>query len=104
MSKQKYAELPWSIEETIENLKELKLAVQTRVLVTNLDGMGKTDVEEVAFDFGRATTALEKQIPYKPEPCHPYEGKCKCGAMFLDRTTGYCGNCGQKLDWEDKHE
>lgn len=56
--------------------------------------------EEIAV-YDMAITALEKQIPYKLEPCHPYEGKCKCGAMFLDRHTDYCGNCGQKLDWEE---
>lgn len=43
--------------------------------------------------------ALEKQIPYKPKPYHCFEGECKCGAVFLDRDTKYCGNCGQRLDW-----
>ena len=51
-----------------------------------------------------AITALEKQIPYKPQKYQQYDGKCKCGAIFLDKSTNYCGHCGQKLDWEDKHE
>lgn len=45
---------------------------------------------------------LERELPYKPQPSDGYEGKCKCGAMFLDRLTNYCGNCGQRLDWSEK--
>ncbi len=46
--------------------------------------------------------AMEKQIPYKPSRKKLVWGigKCKCGVEFLDRKTGFCGNCGQKLDWE----
>ena len=46
--------------------------------------------------------AMEKQIPYKPSRKKLVwgVGKCKCGVEFLDRQTGFCGNCGQKLDWE----
>lgn len=46
--------------------------------------------------------AVEKQIPVKPLPKERYYGigRCpRCNAVFLDRTTGYCGNCGQALDW-----
>lgn len=52
-----------------------------------------------------AISALGKQTPYTPKE---YKGTvcdgvgvCKCGAVFLDRTTNYCGNCGQRLDWGD---
>lgn len=45
-----------------------------------------------------AIKALEKQIPYKPAPYQQYCGKCRCGAVFLDKHTKYCGNCGQALD------
>lgn len=48
--------------------------------------------------------AKEKQEPYKPAPYQQHCGKCKCGAVFLDKKTNYCGNCGQKLDWSDKDE
>lgn len=46
--------------------------------------------------------AMEKQIPYKLSRKKLVwgVGKCKCGVEFLDRQTGFCGNCGQKLDWE----
>lgn len=46
--------------------------------------------------------ALEKQMAKKPLPHKGWEGKCPtCGVIFLDRTTNYCGNCGQALDWSD---
>lgn len=45
---------------------------------------------------------LERETPYKPKPVNGYEGLCKCGAVFLDRLTNYCGNCGQRLDWGDE--
>ena len=45
--------------------------------------------------------AIKKQIPYKPTRYKYYVGQCKCGAVFLDKSTNYCGNCGQKLTWED---
>ncbi len=44
--------------------------------------------------------ALEKRIPFKPHRFMYYEGQCKCGAVFMDRTHKYCTNCGQKLDWD----
>ena len=55
---------------------------------------------ETQADIARLSiSALEKQIPMKPSAYEGYEGKCKCGAVFLDRSTKYCGNCGQALDW-----
>ena len=43
--------------------------------------------------------AIEKQTLYKPKRYTGYPGQCKCGAVFLDKSSKYCGNCGQKLDW-----
>lgn len=48
-----------------------------------------------------AISALGKQTPYIPKPYKQYAGTCKCGVIFMDRTTNYCGNCGQRLDWGD---
>ena len=47
--------------------------------------------------------ALEKAIPKEVLPDNEYyEGICpNCGVHFLDRTTNYCGNCGQAIDWGD---
>jgi hypothetical protein len=45
--------------------------------------------------------ALEKQMLYKPKWYKTYLRQCKCGAVLLNRSTKYCGNCGQRLDWRD---
>lgn len=61
----KYAELPWSLEDTIENLKSVKNSMKERVILLNLHGRGEKDAEEVEFDFGRAIDALERQEKYR---------------------------------------
>jgi hypothetical protein len=43
-------------------------------------------------------------IPKKPLPENKYYGNgiCPhCGVYFLDKSTKYCGNCGQALDWSE---
>lgn len=60
-----YAELPWSVEDTIENLKSVKDSMKERVILLNLHGRGEKDAEEVEFDFGRAIDALERQEKYR---------------------------------------
>ena len=60
-----YAELPWSVEDTIENLKELKEGLQERCIIQNLHGRGEKDAYEVAFDFDRAIKALEEVQKYR---------------------------------------
>lgn len=60
-----YAELPWSVEDTIENLKSVKNSMKERVVLLNLHGRGEKDAEEVEFDFGRAIDALERQEKYR---------------------------------------
>lgn len=47
----------------------------------------------------------EKEIAKKLLPDNRYYGigMCPtCGVVFTSRTTHYCGNCGQKLDWSDE--
>lgn len=55
-----YKKLPWSFEESIENMKAVKEMIIERVKLVNLDGKWKEDVEEVEFDFNRAIEAMEK--------------------------------------------
>ena len=57
-------------------------------------GQDKVDLYLAIID------ALSKQLPYKPKPYRNFAGMCRCGVIFLDKTTRYCGNCGQKLNWE----
>lgn len=46
--------------------------------------------------------AVAKQKLFTPETTKLTVGigRCKCGAEFLDSTTNFCGNCGQKLNWD----
>lgn len=46
---------------------------------------------------------VKRDMPYVPKPDHKYFGKgvCKCGAVFMDKATKFCGNCGQRLDWKE---
>lgn len=115
-----YLELPWSVEDTIENMKKLKEVLQKMCITDNLDGHGEKDAEEVAFDFNRAIKALEEIQRYHaigtPEECRAAVEKqmrikvgrwkdgyaccpmCRRGVVKEDR---YCCYCGQKLDWGD---
>jgi hypothetical protein len=50
-----------------------------------------------------AVDALEKQVAKKPNPDTKFYGFgfCPtCNACFMDKSTNYCGNCGQKLGWK----
>ena len=120
----KYAELPWSMEDTIENLKNLKDYMK----------MSKY-AEEVEFDFGRAIKALEEIQQYRAigtaEVCRAAveKQKAKKASIFGDGYADgelvfdtyecpdcgkkyeifyeeyeYCPNCGQhmKLDWSEE--
>ncbi|MCD8011620.1 MAG: hypothetical protein LUG99_00310 [Lachnospiraceae bacterium] len=60
MNSQETIKMPWSVQQTIEDLKLIKAHYQEVVRAANRDGKGEQDVEEVAFDFDRAIAALEK--------------------------------------------
>lgn len=64
----------------------------------------KEKYENMVNAINIAISALEKQIPFKPEHYKGFYGQCKCRAIFLDKLTEYCGNCGQKLDWSEVKE
>ena len=102
--KNQYIERPWSLEQTVENLKDLKQILQNKVVAKNLDGLGKEDAEEVAIDFDRAIEAVEKQIPKKPDKSQrdihgsPIE---RCPSCYSFGVLKYCAHCGQKIDWSE---
>lgn len=61
--------------------------------------------EESVEALRMALMAVERQIERRPlpEPKVYGNGICAgCGAYFLDKSTNYCGNCGQALNWHDE--
>ena len=58
--KEEYLKWPWGINDTIENLKEMKKNLQIIALNVNADGMGQQDSQEIGYDFDRAIKALEE--------------------------------------------
>lgn len=102
----KYAELPWSVEDTIENLKEIKDFTKERVILLNLHGRGEKDAEEAEFDFGRAIDALERNQPKQVTDIQGDKlrfGTCPCCGRRISDVEGgnYCQNCGQRLEWRE---
>lgn len=65
MNEQGYLEMPWSMEDTIENLKQIKEIMIAKVRSVHLDGKAESDEKEVAFDFDRAIKALEEIQQYR---------------------------------------
>lgn len=122
-----YLKMPWSIEDTIENLEELKEMMQQKLIMTNYHGRGEKDAEEIAFDFNRAIQALKENREYKQlgtleEVREAMErqqekqiiniskgdklrfGTCPICNRRISTVEGgnYCQNCGQRLNWSDK--
>lgn len=117
----KYLKMPWSIEDTIKNLEELKEIMKQKLIMENYHGRGEKDSVEIAFDFDRAIQALkenqeykhlgtleevreavERQHAKKPSPMFGIYGRvyeCKECGNELEMYSKYCPFCGQKQDW-----
>lgn len=93
-------------EECKKSVSVCRAMIERNITPENMEEYMKFEDECVkcGFTFKSLLEAREKQIPYKPSRKKLVWGigKCKCGVEFLDRQTGFCGNCGQKLDWEDE--
>lgn len=117
-----YLKMPWSVEDTIENLEELKEMMQQKVIMTNYHGRGERDAEEIAFDFDRAIQALKENQEYKQlgtleevqelvelrKEKRPQkvlrafgvtEYECQNCGNTIPYLEAYCEWCGQKQDW-----
>lgn len=99
--------MPWSMEDTVMNMGEIRDRLIEQVRQINLDGKGEEDVREINFDFDRVKNALNKQIPSKVREELPDEKAFQCPGcgktiLYLDDKTRhrYCLHCGQALDWE----
>lgn len=117
-----YLKMPWSVEDTIENLEELKEIMQQKLIMTNHHGRGEKDAEEIAFDFDRAIQALkenqeykkigtleevreavEKQKKKKPRASNRCYVCPRCGLVTsLKIKHNYCDACGQHIDWREE--
>ena len=53
-----------------------------------------------AVAFETTFSALEKQIPKKPNIYDKFEHHCECGAI-VKTYQNYCYDCGQALDLSD---
>ena len=93
-------------EECQKSVAVCKAMIARKITPENMEEYMKFEDECVkcGFTLKSLLEAREKQIPYKLSRKKLVwgVGKCKCGVEFLDRQTGFCGNCGQKLDWEDE--
>lgn len=69
---------------------------------------GKNSVPIVSTESIKTVLkAAIKGIAKYPLPDHRYygNGKCPvCRAVFMDKSTNFCGNCGQALDWSGDGE
>ena len=83
-TKEKYGKLD---KEKLENIINLKLA--------------RWDIIEQAIKRNEPM-----KVDLKTKYVLPYSGtyyECpKCGKTVIGRYYNYCGNCGQRLDWEEK--
>jgi len=63
----------------------------------------RTDKGERPPEIDMAIKAINRQfVKRKPKPETRYygNGRCpNCDAVFMDKSTRFCGNCGQALDW-----
>lgn len=87
---QQYRKHGITVESALDNMCDLAAAEN---LIEEYRAIGTPE---------ECRAAMEKQIPYKPrkERLIMGVGRCKCGVEFLDKGTNFCGNCGQKLDWD----
>lgn len=95
----RYKELPWSVEDTIENLEIIKEHMEKTVIIRNLHGRGEKDAEEVRFDFDRAINALKENQQYRQigtlEECR--EARERQQAVPARKTTIFEGKDAEKL-------
>ncbi|WP_368378289.1 hypothetical protein [[Clostridium] symbiosum] len=92
--------MPWSVEDTIENMDTIRDMLIKQVRKVNLNKKGEKDVKGINFDFGRVKEALKKQIS-NSHPCASDDDNIRCGNCVndieMDDGYGYCPYCGQKL-------
>jgi hypothetical protein len=91
-----------TLEQLMEELKKRNLTLDHILEYIKFED----ECIQKGYTFKSLIEARDKQDPYKPDPEDKWYGvgKCKCGVVFLDKSTNYCGNCGQRLNWEAVNE
>lgn len=104
----KNLKMPWSMNDTVENMERIRDLMIKKVRQVNLDGKGEEDVREVNFDFGRARESLNKQIAVAVDVCgedddiHMYCPRCNEDIYELHECGfEYCPHCGQAIEWPE---
>lgn len=89
------------VDELERNLKEPDSPHPMKARILTYKESADWDAYRAIGTPEECRVAVEKQKPFKPETVGLTIGigRCKCGAEFLDSKTNYCGNCGQKLNW-----
>lgn len=63
----------------------------------------RTNTDERSPEIDMAIRAINRVFVKRkplPEPRYYGNGRCpSCHVVFMDKSTKYCGNCGQALDW-----
>lgn len=80
---------------------DYKAAIRVLGMAVTYNGCGRATSDDMEEALKLAKEALKKQIPKKllPEQRFYGVGKCsRCGVVFMDKSTPYCGNCGQAID------
>ena len=106
MTESEYLEMPWSVEDTIENLNAIKEMLKRKLVNANMDGKAESDVKELEFDFDRAIQALEKQITKKPirmdlctcPSCGTHNEVFKKRRNTVTYDIVHCWHCGQAVE------
>lgn len=93
-------------EECRKAAEIYKAMIERNITVENIEEYMKFEDEcvEKGFSFKSLLEAREKQEKFKPTKGKVGVGRCKCGVEFINKDTKYCGNCGQKLDWEGEND
>lgn len=102
-----FLELPWGIDVTILNLKDIRDQLVYRLLRGNVNGKGEQNKKEAEFDFNRAISALEAQqadawIPItEDESTYP---ECFTEVIFTDGESIYIGCCDPNYEWSSTNQ
>lgn len=94
-----------ALADSKSDIKELEETLnEYNIPLVDENGDFRSTLEIIKDISEYAESKDSRFIPKKPLPENKYYGNgiCpNCGVYFLDKSTKYCGNCGQALDWSE---